>query len=332
MPATAWLASCTALGGDPARLRGAGAVLLYGSMAVSMGFINKAALNRFPHSNVLLLAQMILTVAGVLLCRAAGLVRLRKVTAASARSAAPVALFYNANVAFALAALQGMNIPMYQTLKRTTPCIVLGASAVLRARRPPWQVAAAVGTITAGTVIAGLGDFDFDLKAYGYAMSSCLLQATYLLLTERSGDDGMSSTELLLFNSALSTPFLLLISLATGELRAAIPLLAAGGVDSAGLGVMVVLAAAMGGLLNYSLFLCTMLNSALTTTVVGVMKAVVSTALGFVLLGGVRITPLNFAGICVNTFGGCWYSYAKWAAKREREQGSDVEQSQVPPR
>ena len=38
----------------------------------------------------------------------------------------PVALLYNANVAFALASLGKMNIPMYNTMKRLTPALVLG--------------------------------------------------------------------------------------------------------------------------------------------------------------------------------------------------------------
>jgi len=37
-----------------------------------------------------------------------------------------VSLFYNANVAFALASLKGVNIPIYIALKRLTPLAVVG--------------------------------------------------------------------------------------------------------------------------------------------------------------------------------------------------------------
>ena len=37
----------------------------------------------------------------------------------------PVTLLYVSNVAFALMGLQNLNIPMYNTLKRLTPVIVL---------------------------------------------------------------------------------------------------------------------------------------------------------------------------------------------------------------
>lgn len=44
-----------------------------------------------------------------------------------AYSLAPVTLLYVSNVAFALMGLQNLNIPMYNTLKRLTPVIVLVA-------------------------------------------------------------------------------------------------------------------------------------------------------------------------------------------------------------
>lgn len=52
----------------------------------------------------------------------------------------------------------------------------------------------------------------------------------------------------------------------------------------------------LGAILNYSLFLCTSLNSALTTSLVGVAKSSVQTLLGFFTFGGVSYQPWNVAG------------------------------------
>uniref|UniRef100_A0A2P2JR96 Uncharacterized protein MANES_03G005300 n=1 Tax=Rhizophora mucronata TaxID=61149 RepID=A0A2P2JR96_RHIMU len=76
----------------------------------------------------------------------------------------------------------------------------------------------------------------------------------------------------------------------------------------------------MGIVLNYTMFLCTIVNSALTTTIVGVLKGVGSTTLGFVLLGGVQVHALNVTGLVINTAGGVWYSYAKYQQKKSKPQ------------
>ena len=52
----------------------------------------------------------------------------------------------------------------------------------------------------------------------------------------------------------------------------------------------------LGSILNYSLFLSTSLNSALTTSLVGVFKSVLQTAVGFFTFGGVAYHPINIAG------------------------------------
>ena len=49
--------------------------------------------------------------------------------------------------------------------------------------------------------------------------------------------------------------------------------------------------------------------------------------LGFVLLGGVEVHALNVTGLAINTFGGVWYSYAKYKQKKKtpRKIQHDVE-------
>lgn len=39
--------------------------------------------------------------------------------------------------------------------------------------------------------------------------------------------------------------------------------------------------------------------------------------LGFVVLGGVEVHALNVSGLVINTFGGVWYSYAKYMQKKK---------------
>jgi hypothetical protein len=63
-----------------------------------------------------------------------------------------------------------------------------------------------------------------------------------------------------------------------------------------------------------SMFLCTMHNSALTTTIVGVLRGVVTIVLGF-FLDTVKFHILNVLGLTLNTVGGVWYTWLKYLEK-----------------
>lgn len=69
-----------------------------------------------------------------------GYTRAKGVDIATAKQLLPVSIFYNANVAFALASLKGVNIPMYIAIKRLTPLAVLVAGCFLGKGRPTTQV------------------------------------------------------------------------------------------------------------------------------------------------------------------------------------------------
>ena len=107
---------------------------------------------------------------------------------------------------------------------------------------------------------------------------------------------------------------------ATGEAWQAIPsfVATAATFGTLPLASLILFCSIMGILLNFALFWSTQLNSALTTTIIGVMKGVVTTILGFVLLGGVRFDPLNFSGIMINMAGGVGYSVAKYRQRQAR--------------
>lgn len=69
-----------------------------------------------------------------------GHMKFKTVNFATAKKLLPVSVFYNANVAFALASLKGVNIPMYIAIKRLTPLAVLVAGFFSGKGRPPIQV------------------------------------------------------------------------------------------------------------------------------------------------------------------------------------------------
>ncbi|XP_027190808.1 UDP-galactose/UDP-glucose transporter 7 isoform X1 [Cicer arietinum] len=294
------------------------AALSYGIASMAMVFINKAVLMQYAHSMTLLTLQQLVTTLLIHIGRNMGYTRARGVDMATAKQLLPVSFFYNANVAFALASLKGVNIPMYIAIKRLTPLAVLIAGCFLGKGRPSTQVTLSVILTAAGVLIAALGDFSFDLFGYSMAFISVFFQTMYLVLVEKSGaENGLSSVEIMFYNSFLSVPFLMFLIIATGEFPNSLSVLFAKSYSFSFL-VILILSLVMGIVLNYTMFLCTIVNSALTTTIVGVLKGVGSTTLGFVLLGGVQVHALNVTGLVINTAGGVWYSFAKYQQKKSK--------------
>ncbi|KAH9760150.1 UDP-galactose/UDP-glucose transporter 7 [Citrus sinensis] len=260
------------------------AALSYGVSSMAMVFINKAVIMQYAHSMTLLTLQQLATALLIQAGRQMGYTKSKAIDLMTAKKLLPVSLFYNANVAFALASLKGVNIPMYIAIKRLTPLAVLVAGFFSGKGKPTTQVTLSVLLTATGCVIAALGDFSFDLSGYSMALTSVFFQTMYLVLVEKSGaEDGLSSVEIMFYNSFLSLPFLS---------------------NSFSFLVILILSLVMGIILNFTMFLCTIVNSALTTTIVGVLKGVGSTTLGFVVLGGVQVRALNVTGLLINTAGG----------------------------
>jgi solute carrier family 35 protein len=94
--------------------------------------------------------------------------------------------------------------------------------------KPPTQVTLSVICTAAGVLIAALGDFSFDLYGYCMALTSVFFQTMYLVLVEKSGaEDGLSSVDLMFYNSILSLPFLFFLIIATGEFPHSLAVLSA---------------------------------------------------------------------------------------------------------
>ncbi|MQL85549.1 hypothetical protein Taro_018070 [Colocasia esculenta] len=328
------------------------AALSYGITSMAMVFINKAILMQYAYSMTLLTLQQVATALLIHFGRVFGYTKSKEVNLSTAKKLLPVSIFYNANVAFALASLKGVNIPMYIALKRLTPLAVLVAGFFSGKGRPSTQVSLSVIFVALGVIIAALGDFSFDFFGYSMALTSVFFQTMYLVLVEKSGaEDGLSSVELMFYNSLLSIPFLIFLIIATGEFPHSLYLLfekvCIFSNSSATLPFL------CWEFCNSTPFTTLLLphfcnendelksagpefgstklkfdishgcgedgKDALTTTIVGVLKGVGSTTLGFVLLGGVQVHALNVTGLVINTAGGLWYSYAKYRQKKVKQ-------------
>ena len=308
--------------GPPPSALGAGAALLYGTVAVTMGFINKAVLSVYGvrESNFLLLAQMVVTAALMLSLRTAGKVAFPPVNVAQAKRLAPVAVLYNANVAFALMSLGRVSVPTYNTLKRLTPAVVLVANRTLRLNTgpaPSRAKQASVAVIVLGCLVAGAGDLEFDLGGYLAGCVSCLLQASYLIAVGITGAErGVGSAELITYNALLpprSSP-----SSPSPRANSATALDASPS------------SRAKETRIRNDVCRRALRGRAPQLRAVPVHHDQLSAhhhgrgsvegrgehGVGIFLLGGVRPSATHAAGIALNTAGGVWYSWASHQEKR----------------
>lgn len=291
----------------------------YALVGLLMGFFNKAVLVDWPYPNSFLALQMGVSIIIVYVMKAWGLTTVKPLQVNSAKSLLPVVFFYNTNVAFALAAVRALSIPVYHVLKRLTPVMVLVGKFLIGGNPPSKEITLSVLTVVSGCLMAGFGDLSFDLSGYSAALMSCALQSTYLILVERSGSEkGFNSMELLLYNGILSLPVLLAIILGTGEVWESVQSIKTQFAETVLFLPLLISTLLMGSLLNYCLFLCTLCNSALTTTIVGTLRSVFGTAMGFFVFGGVKGTVFMFLGVTFNTIGGVWYTVIKHKEKQAK--------------
>mmetsp|Transcript_25981 Transcript_25981/g.82881 ORF Transcript_25981/g.82881 Transcript_25981/m.82881 type:complete len:168 (-) Transcript_25981:64-567(-) len=164
-----------------------------------------------------------------------------------------------------------------------------------------------------GAVLAGANDLSFDASGYLLVLASNTSTAVYLAVISRlAKTGGLSSFGLMWCNGLVCVPCLVALTAATGELRSVLdfPHLADPGflVTMAG-------SCSLAILLNYTIFLNTAVNSAVTQTVCGNLKDFVVIAVGFFAFGGVRFDPLNAAGMAVGMAGSVWYAAVKLKSK-----------------
>ncbi|UYV69753.1 SLC35D3 [Cordylochernes scorpioides] len=228
-------------------------------------------------------------------------------------------LLYAVNAVTSLSALSGMTLPMYTAIKRCAPLATLALGVlVLRKPMPSIKIIASVVLITLGCVLAGLGDLEFNPAAYWCGAVSVAAQSLYLTLVQRGAENRMTTLTVLQLNSYNTLPLFSLAFVFSSEAHG---LPAYFTTEKLTFWACLFLQICMGSILNYSLFLCTMLNSALTTSLVGVFKAVVQTAVGFFAFGGVAFHPLNIAGLCLNTYGGILYTFSRYRESKSKKSG-----------
>ncbi|CAO2816938.1 unnamed protein product [Amaranthus hypochondriacus] len=309
--------------------RGAYAAISYMSCAVLLVMFNKAALSsyNFPSANVITLFQMLSSSSFLYVMRRLKLISFTVAEASVTTLDNPVTLLplktliHTLPVAFTylmymlvtMESVRGVNVPMYTTLRRTTVVFTMLVEYILARQKYTSPIVGSVGLIVFGAFVAGARDLSFDAYSYGVVFLANITTAIYLATIARIGkSSGLNSFGLMWCNGLICAPILLFWTYVKGDLEIAFnfPYFL-----SPGFLAVLFFSCVLAFFLNYSIFLNTTLNSALTQTICGNLKDFFTIGLGWMIFGGLPFDLLNVIGQLLGFLGSGLYAYYKLVGK-----------------
>ncbi|KAL0660190.1 hypothetical protein Bca4012_080775 [Brassica carinata] len=187
--------------------------------------------------------------------------------------------------------------------------LILSIEYLLTGQRYTRSIIGSVGVILFGAFFAGARDLSFEFYGYGVVFLANITTAVYLATISRTGkSSGLNSFGLMWCNGIICGPILIIWTYVCGDLERTFnfPHL-----FSPGFMVVLLCSCVLAFFLNYSIFLNTTLNSALTQTICGNMKDVFTVGLGWMLFGGLPFDLMNVIGQLFGFFGSGLYAYYK---------------------
>eukprot|EP00753_Platysulcus_tardus_P012441 PLAT3359.18.p2 GENE.PLAT3359.18~~PLAT3359.18.p2 ORF type:complete len:327 (-),score=150.08 PLAT3359.18:137-1117(-) len=304
---------------DAKTMRGLGAAVLYGSISISITFFNKAVLSLFDFhfSNVMTLYQMTLSLFFLQVAKYMGLISFKDFRPELVKEVYPLSFCFLGMVVTGLGALRYLNVPMFNALRRVTTLVTMAMEYFMQGKTSSRETLMAVVVMVFGAIFAGATDLTFHAWGYILVQLNCLVTAGYLVYINRmTRTDALNKFGLMFYNNLLSWPVVAVLVYASGEWE---ELQSYEYLSDRNFQICLFISSAQAFFLNYAIFLCTSLNSALTTSVTGQIKNIVTTGVGLFIFGDVILTFSNFTGLLIGVVGSAWYSWLKYAESEARK-------------
>ena len=299
------------------------AACLYGATSIAIMLVNKVVLTRwnFPSSNVLALSQFTCTLGILYAAKLAGYVSFPDASVAQARKVMPLPLIFLLNVLCGLGGTKAVSIPMFSVLRRFNLVFTMTLEFLLFGTVATREVKGTVALMMLGAFIAASNDLAFSAHGYTLIMlNNVFTSSNGVLLKAKLSDakSGLGTFGLMFYNTLCSWPLLLgfVLAFRADEWRA---VLAFEHWRAPSFWVLFLASSVLGCALNYSIYYCTRVTSALTVVVVGCTKNVATTYIGFLLSPDYVFSWNNFAGINVSMVGALYYSWLKFSKKQARK-------------
>ncbi|XP_073527417.1 solute carrier family 35 member D3 [Phyllobates terribilis] len=308
------------------RLLGISVAVAHGVFSGSLNILLKFLISKYHFSFLTLVQCMTSSTAALTLevLRRCGKISVPPYGFQLARMFAGVTILSTLQSSLTLWSLRGLSLPMYVVFKRCLPLVTLLIGVlVLRNGLPSVGVLIAVFITTCGAALAGAGDLSGEPIGYITGVLAVLVHAAYLVIIQKTSTDndhGPLTAQYIIAITA--TPVLIICSFASMDMINAWSF--PGWKDP----VMVctfIACTLIGCAMNFTTLHCTYLNSAVTTSFVGVVKSIATITVGMLAFNDVAPTSLFIAGVVVNTLGSIIYCVAKFFDTRRQINYEDLE-------
>ncbi|XP_069090749.1 solute carrier family 35 member D3 [Pleurodeles waltl] len=308
------------------RLLGISVALAHGVFSGSLNILIKILISHYGFF-FLTLVQCFISFTAALsleLMRRLGVISVPPLSLGLARTFAAVTVLSTMQSSLTLWALRGLSLPMYVMFKRCLPLVTLLIGVlVLRNGLPSAGVLLAVLITTCGAALAGAGDLTGEPVGYVTGVLAVLVHAAYLVLIQKTSTDSEYGPLTAQYAIAVTaTPILIICSFASMD---SINAWSFPGWKDPGMICTFIACILIGCAMNFTTLHCTYINSAVTTSFVGVVKSIATITVGMLAFNDVEPTSLFIAGVVVNTIGSIIYCIAKYIDTRRQINYEDLE-------
>lgn len=277
--------------------------------------VNKTTLTTygFPSFQVLGLGQMTATILVLFIGKKLNIVGFPDFELNTFQKIWPLPLIYIGNMLFGLGGTKELSLPMFTQLRRFSILMTMIAEFYVLGIKPTFSVQFSVYTMIVGAVVAASNDIAFNLQGYIYVLLNDFFTATNgVYMKKKLNSQELGKHGLMFYNSLFMIFPTVLFAYYTGDLKTAYEY---ENWNNAVFLSQFFLSCIMGFVLQYSVILCTHLNSALTTTIIGCLKNISVTYLGMVIGGDYIFSWINFIGINISVMGSLIYTYVTFRRK-----------------